>query len=40
MSGRNIAKPVVLTQVQGGKYVVVYPQKWASGTPLVPRPLP
>ena len=23
--GRNIAKPMVLTQVQGGKYVVVFP---------------
>jgi len=36
-SGRNIAKPVVLTQVQGGKYVVVSPAKWATGTPVVPR---
>jgi branched-chain amino acid transport system substrate-binding protein len=39
-SGRNIAKPVVLTQVQGGKYVVVSPAKWAAGTPVIPRPLP
>ena len=38
-SGRNIAKPVVLTQVQGGKYVVVAPAKWAAGKPNVPRPL-
>lgn len=38
-SGRNVAKPVVLTQVQGGKYVVVSPAQWASGTPVVPRPL-
>ena len=38
-SGRNIAKPVVLTQVQGGKYVVVTPPKWATGTPVIPRPL-
>jgi branched-chain amino acid transport system substrate-binding protein len=38
-SGRNIAKPVVLTQVQGGKYVVVAPAKWAAGKPIVPRPL-
>jgi len=37
-SGRNIAKPMVLTQVQGGKYVVVAPAKWATGTPVVPRP--
>ena len=37
-SGRNIAKPMVLTQVQGGKYVVVYPQKSATGTPSRPAP--
>jgi branched-chain amino acid transport system substrate-binding protein len=37
-TGRNIAKPVVLTQVQGGKYVVVAPAKWAAGKPVVPRP--
>jgi branched-chain amino acid transport system substrate-binding protein len=38
-SGRNIAKPMVLTQIQVGKYVVVAPAKWATGTPVVPRPL-
>lgn len=38
-AGRNIAKPMVLTQVQGGKHVVVFPAKWASSTPVVPRPL-
>jgi branched-chain amino acid transport system substrate-binding protein len=37
-TGRNIAKPVVLTQVQGGKYVVVSPAKWATHKPVVPRP--
>jgi branched-chain amino acid transport system substrate-binding protein len=37
-SGRNIAKPVVLSQVQGGKYVVVAPAKWAAGKPIIPRP--
>ena len=37
-SGRNIAKPMVLTQVQDGKYVVVAPAKWAAGKPIVPRP--
>ena len=36
-AGRNVAKPMVLTQVQGGKYVVVMPAKWASGKPIVPR---
>ena len=38
-TGRNVAKPVVLTQVQGGKYVVVAPAKCAVGKPVVPRPL-
>jgi branched-chain amino acid transport system substrate-binding protein len=37
-AGRNVAKPMVLTQVQGGKYVVVAPAKWAVGKPIVPRP--
>jgi branched-chain amino acid transport system substrate-binding protein len=37
-SGRNIAKPMMLTQVQGGKYVVVGPEKWATAKPIVPRP--
>jgi branched-chain amino acid transport system substrate-binding protein len=37
-TGRNVAKPMVLTQVQGGKYVVVAPAKWAMGKPIVPRP--
>jgi branched-chain amino acid transport system substrate-binding protein len=36
-AGRNVAKPMVLTQVQGGQYVVVMPAKWASGKPIVPR---
>lgn len=38
-AGRNFAKPVVLSQVQGGKYVVVSPAKWAAGKPVIPRPL-
>ena len=37
-AGRNTAKPVVLTQVQGGKYVVVAPAEWATGKPVIPRP--
>lgn len=37
-SGRNIAKSVVLSQVQGGKYVVVAPAQWAAGKPIIPRP--
>jgi branched-chain amino acid transport system substrate-binding protein len=39
-SGRNTAKPVVLTQVQGGKYVVVAPARWATAKPVIPRPPP
>jgi branched-chain amino acid transport system substrate-binding protein len=37
-AGRNVAKPMVLTQVQKGRYVVVAPANWAAGTPIVPRP--
>jgi branched-chain amino acid transport system substrate-binding protein len=37
-SGRNTAKPVVLTQVQGAKYVVVAPARWATAKPVIPRP--
>jgi branched-chain amino acid transport system substrate-binding protein len=39
-AGRNVAKPMVLTQVQGGDYVVVSPAEWAAGTPVIPRPSP
>jgi branched-chain amino acid transport system substrate-binding protein len=31
--GNNIAKPMVLRQIQGGDYVVVAPSKWATGKP-------
>jgi branched-chain amino acid transport system substrate-binding protein len=37
-AGRNVAKAMVLTQVQNGKYVVVYPRQAGAGTPVVPRP--
>ncbi len=37
-AGRNIGKPMVLTQVQGGKYVVVYPTASAQAKPIIPRP--
>ena len=37
-AGRNIAKPMVLSQVQGGVYVVVSPADKVSGTPVIPRP--
>jgi len=37
-TGKNIAKPMVLFQVQKGEYVVVAPTKWADGTLIYPRP--
>lgn len=37
-SGKNIAKPMVLSQVIGGDYVIVAPGKWAAGKPVIPRP--
>jgi branched-chain amino acid transport system substrate-binding protein len=36
-AGRNVAKPMVLTQVQNGQYVVVSPADWAAGKPIIPR---
>ena len=38
-TGRNIAKPMVLYQVQDGKYRVVVPTKWADATVIHPRPM-
>ncbi|RMD65068.1 MAG: amino acid ABC transporter substrate-binding protein [Alphaproteobacteria bacterium] len=35
--GNNIAKPMVLRQIQNGKYVVVAPSKWASHPVVYPR---
>jgi branched-chain amino acid transport system substrate-binding protein len=37
-SGKNIAKPMALRQVQNGKLVVVAPLKWAAGEMIYPRP--
>lgn len=37
-TGKNTAKPMVLTQVQNGKYVVVAPQAAAAGKVIHPRP--
>jgi branched-chain amino acid transport system substrate-binding protein len=37
-AGRNIAKPMVLSQVLHGKYVVVAPARWATEKPVIPRP--
>jgi branched-chain amino acid transport system substrate-binding protein len=38
VTGKNIAKPMVLYQVQNGKYMVVAPQKWASSKMIFPVP--
>lgn len=37
-TGRNIAKPMVLYQVQDGEYVVVAPTKWAAAEVRYPNP--
>ena len=37
-TGKNIAKPMVLRQVQKGKYVPVAPSKFAAGQLIYPRP--
>ncbi len=39
-TGKNIAKPMVLMQVQGGQYKLVAPQKWAAAKVVHPRPTP
>ncbi len=36
-AGNNIAKPMVLRQIQGGKYRVVAPAEWASEEVVFPR---
>lgn len=37
-SGKNVAKPMVLYQVQGGEFKVVAPSKWASAKVIYPAP--
>jgi branched-chain amino acid transport system substrate-binding protein len=37
-TGRNRAKPMVLTQIRDGKYEVVWPKKWAAAEAVIPRP--
>ncbi len=37
-SGKNIAKPMALRQVQNGSLVVVAPTEWAAGEMIYPRP--
>nr|MDA8108995.1 amino acid ABC transporter substrate-binding protein [Betaproteobacteria bacterium] len=36
-TGKNTAKPMVLRQIQDGKYVVVAPAKYAKDKPELPR---
>ena len=37
-TGKNVAKPMVLRQIQNGKYVPVAPSKFAAGKVIYPRP--
>ena len=37
-TGKNIAKPMVLRQVQKGKYIPVAPSKFAAGQVIFPKP--
>lgn len=37
-AGNNIAKPMILRQIQNGKYVAVAPTKFATGSIVHPRP--
>jgi len=37
-TGKNVSKPTVLFQVQGGSYVVVYPQEFAEADFIWPTP--
>jgi branched-chain amino acid transport system substrate-binding protein len=37
-TGKNTAKPMVLTQVQKGEYVLVAPSKWAAAEATLPAP--
>ena len=39
-AGNNVAKPMVLRQIQNGKYNVVAPSKWASHPMNFPRQAP
>jgi branched-chain amino acid transport system substrate-binding protein len=39
-AGNNIGKPMVLRQIQGGKYLVVAPTKYASDPVVYPRKAP
>ena len=38
-TGKNVDKPTIFFQVQDGKYVVVYPEKWAEAKLRTPTPV-
>lgn len=38
-TGKNIAKPMALRQIQGGEYKVVAPINWAEASLVHPRPM-
>jgi len=37
-TGKNIAKPMVLRQIQGGEYKTVAPTQWATSKLIYPKP--
>ncbi len=37
-TGKNVAKPMVMSQILGSDYKVVAPTKWATTKPVLPRP--
>jgi len=37
-TGKNIAKPMILSQIVDGEFVVVSPDEWAAAQPVIPRP--
>jgi branched-chain amino acid transport system substrate-binding protein len=37
-AGENVARPMLVTQVRKGQYVVVAPKEWATAEPIIPRP--
>ncbi len=39
-TGENIARPVLLTQIREGRYVIVWPKELATEKPVIPRPGP
>jgi branched-chain amino acid transport system substrate-binding protein len=36
-TGKNIAKPTVVTQIVDGEYIVVAPKEWGTTEPVIPR---